>query len=119
MAHFAEINEDNIVTQVIVVSDVDTFDANGNEDESIGVQFLKNMFGQETTWVKTSYNGNIRKNYAGVGYTYHEELDAFIPPKPYESWTLDEDLACYVAPVAKPQEEGKVYFWNEETQEWV
>lgn len=119
MAHFAKINKDNIVIEIHVVSDANTCDANGNEDESIGVEFLKHLLGQETNWVKTSYNGNIRKNYAGIGYTYNKELDAFIPPKPFDSWVLDEDLAYYVSPVAKPEEKNKIYFWTEKTQEWV
>jgi len=119
MAHFAQLDENNTVTQVVVVCDVDTCNEEGFEVEEIGQQFLKNMYGEETTWLKTSYNGNIRKNYAGIGYKYEEKLDSFIPPKPFESWILDEDLYYYVAPVSKPQEEDKIYFWNEETQEWV
>jgi|688.fasta_scaffold01939_17 hypothetical protein len=118
MAHFAQLDENNTVTQVVVVSDVDTCNEEGFEVEEIGQQFLKNMYGQDTRWVKTSYNGTIRKNYAGVGYTYNEKLDAFIPPKPYESWIFDENLFYYVAPVPRPEKEGKVYFWDEETQKW-
>jgi hypothetical protein len=119
MAHFAELDGNNVVIQVVVVSDVDTCNEEGFEVEEIGQQFLKNMYNQETTWLKTSYNGTIRKNYAGVGYTYNEKLDAFIPPKPYESWIFDEDLVYYVPPIPMPQEDGKIYSWNEETQEWV
>ena len=95
MAHFAQIDKNNIVTQVIVVSDVDTCNFEGYEDEKIGQEFLKNLYGQHTRWIKTSYNPTIRKNYAGIGYTYNEELDAFIPPKPYESWLFDENIFYY------------------------
>ena len=117
MAHFAQLNQDNIVTQVVVVSDVDTCNEEGYEVEEIGQQFLKNMYGDYTRWVKTSYNNKIRKNYAGIGYTYNEELDAFIPPKPFESWVLDENICQYVAPVPMP-DPNKFYMWDEENQKW-
>jgi hypothetical protein len=69
--------------------------------------------------VKTSYNGNIRKNYAGIGYTYDKDRDAFIPPKPYASWVLDETTCRWDAPVAMPVVEGKMYQWDEETVNWI
>jgi hypothetical protein len=118
MAHFAQIDQNNLVTQVVVVSDVDTCNEEGFEVEEIGQQFLKNMYGQETTWLKTSYNGNIRKNYAGIGYKYDEKLNAFIPPKPFESWILDENSCQYFAPIPFPEGEQKTYFWNEEKKQW-
>lgn len=118
MAHFAQLNENNRVLQVVVVSDVDTCNENGYEVEEIGQQFLKNIYGENTRWVKTSYNKSIRKNYAGINYTYDEELDAFIPPSPFKSWILDKNLYQYVAPIPFPNEEGKTYFWNEEDQKW-
>jgi hypothetical protein len=108
MAHWAEIDEDNIVTRVIVG---DNNDPNGDE----GYQWIINNLGGR--WIKTSYNGNIRKNYAGVGYSYNEDLDAFVPPKPYESWTLNEDIALWDAPVDYPND-GELYMWNEETTSW-
>lgn len=117
MAHFAQLDENNVVSQVVVVSDVDTCNEEGFEVEEIGQQFLKNMYGQETTWLKTSYHGNIRKNYAGIGYTYDKKLDAFIPPKPFKSWILDETICQYVAPVPMP-DQNKIYFWDEENQKW-
>jgi len=106
MSHFAEIDENNIVLRVLV----------GNNDyPNEGYDwFVENLGG---TWIQTSYNGNIRKNFAGVGFTYDLELDAFIPPKPYESWTLDED-AQWQAPTPYPQDE-KNYYWNEPTLSWV
>jgi hypothetical protein len=115
MAHYAQIDENNIVTQVIVIDNKDTADANGVEKEYIGAAFCERLFGG--TWKQTSYNGNIRKNYAGIGYTYNADIDAFVPPKPYASWTLDAN-AQWQAPTAMPTD-GKMYSWNEETQTWV
>jgi hypothetical protein len=116
MAHFAQLDENNVVTQVIVVGNKDTSDANGVEKEHIGAAFCEKLLGG--TWKQTSYNGNMRKNYAGIGYTYDADRDAFIPPKPYNSWTLNEDTCQWQAPVAVP-DDGKVYSWNEETISWV
>lgn len=115
MAHFAKLNEENIVTQVIVVANNDTADQNGIESEEIGAAFCANLLGG--TWKQTSYNGNIRKNYAGIGFKYDATLDAFIPPQPYASWTLDETTAKWKAPVDYPTD-GKSYDWDESTQSW-
>lgn len=115
MAHYAQIDENNIVTQVIVIDNKDTSDANGVEKEYIGAAFCERLFGGN--WKQTSYNGNIRKNYAGIGYTYNADIDAFVSPKPYASWTLDAN-AQWQAPVAMPTD-GKMYSWNEESQTWV
>jgi len=115
MAHFARIDENNVVQQVIVVDNKDTSDANGNEMESIGVAFCQKLLGGN--WVKTSYNGNIRKRYAGIGYTYRADLDAFIAPQPYPSWTLDAN-ADWQAPVPMPTDD-KMYSWDEAAQAWV
>ena len=117
MAHFAKIGLNNIVTEVLVVANRETMDAQGVEHESIGVEFLKTLTGH-ATWVQTSYNGNIRKNYAGVGYTYDSQRDAFIPPKPYPSWTLVEETCNWTAPVAMPTDEKK-YSWDEATTNWI
>jgi hypothetical protein len=114
MAHFAQL-ENNIVTQVIVISNQDIVDTNGQESEQKGIDFCSNLLGG--TWKQTSYNGNIRKNYAGIGYTYDKTLDAFIAPKPYNSWLLDETTAQWKAPVDYPTEEGR-YTWNEEALVW-
>jgi len=114
MAHFAQLNEDNLVTQVIVVANQDTADKDGVENEAIGVAFCTNLLGGR--WVQTSYNAKIRKNYAGIGYKYDAELDAFIPPQPYASWTLNAD-AQWEAPTPYPQDD-KRYTWNEETLAW-
>ena len=115
MAHYAQIDENNIVTQVIVIDNKDTADANGVEKEYIGAAFCERLFGG--TWKQTSYNGNIRKNYAGIGYSYNTDIDAFVAPKPYASWTLDAN-AQWQAPTAMPTD-GKMYSWNEANQTWV
>jgi hypothetical protein len=96
MAHFAEIGLNNTVLRVIVVSNDDCKDQFGNESEVIGAKFCHDLFGG--VWLQTSYNGNIRKNYAGVGYTYDSTLDAFISPKLAEEWTLDEATCRWVIP---------------------
>jgi hypothetical protein len=116
MAHFAKIGINNIVTQVLVVANRETMDSNGVEHESIGVNFLKNLTGHET-WVQTSYNNKFRKNYAGVGYQYDQQRDAFIPPKPFNSWILNEDNCRWESPIPYPQDDNS-YKWNEQTLSW-
>jgi hypothetical protein len=114
MAHFAEIGLNNTVLQVIVVHNNELLDENGQESETKGAEFCRNLFGG--TWLQTSYNGTFRKNFAGVGYIYDAQRDAFIPPKPYPSWVLVEETCQWTAPVAKP--EG-MYSWDEALQNWV
>ena len=114
MAHFAELI-DGIVARVIVVSNADTA-SNGVEDGAIGAAFCHNLLGGE--WMQTSYNGNMRKNYAGIGFTYDTARDAFIAPKPYASWVLDEATCRWTAPVAMPSEGGP-WAWDEDTESWV
>jgi hypothetical protein len=115
MAHFAKIDENNIVTQVVVVDNKDTSDASGVEKEHIGAAHLEKILGG--TWKQTSYNGNMRKNYAGIGYTYRADIDAFVPPQPFASWTLNAD-AQWEAPVSMPTD-GAMYAWDEATTSWV
>jgi hypothetical protein len=114
MAHFAQIDSNNTVIQVIVVEQ-DVIDTG--------------LFGDPATWIQTSYNTQggqhvlggtpLRKNYAGIGYTYDASRDAFISPKPYPSWLLDEVTCWWTAPVAQPEpEEGVMHIWNEDTQSW-
>jgi hypothetical protein len=117
LAHFACLDENNVVTQVIVVSNEDTSDVNGNEVEEIGVAFCKKLLGADTNWKQTSYNNNMRVRYAGIGYSYNAELDAFIPPQPFASWVLDDATADWKSPVPRPDEEN-IYIWNENTQSW-
>ena len=119
MAHFAELNENNEVLKVIVVDNNDTSNSDGEEIELIGISFLKGLFGFDTKWKQTSYNGNFRVRYAGIGYSYDETLDAFVPPKPYESWILNPTTADWEAPITQPEltqeqdESGYYYYWDE------
>lgn len=122
MAHFAEIDSNNVVLRVIVVDNKDTSTPDGTEVESIGVAFCQRLFGGN--WVKTSYNGNIRKNYAGIGYSYDSDRDAFISSKPFASWLLNEDTCQWEAPVPYPTDIGtaknpKHYAWDENAGNWV
>ena len=114
MAHFAQLDENNVVTRVIVVHNNELLD-NGVEREELGIAFCQGLFGG--TWVQTSYHGTIRKNYAGIGYTYDTALDAFVPPKPFPSWVLTPETARWEAPIPMPND-GNFYAWNEETQQW-
>lgn len=116
MAHFAEL-ENNIVTKVIVVHNNELLDENGVEQEANGIAFCQGHFGTPN-WKQTSYNGNIRKNYAEIGYTYDANRDAFIPPKPFASWTLNEDTCRWESPVPHPKDD-KNYYWDENILNWV
>jgi hypothetical protein len=118
MAHFAQIDENNIVQNVIVVGDNNCLNSNGEESESIGITFCKSLLGNDTQWIQTSYNANFRKNYAGLGYTYDSVRDAFIPPNPYDSWVLVEETCQWTAPVPNPND-GKRYYWDENIKNWV
>ena len=130
MAHFAQLDGDNIVTQVIVVSNDDTSDSGGVETESIGVAFCQKLLGASTNWKQTSYNGNMRGNYAGIGYTYMSNVatlgvgstDIFISPQPYASWTISTTAAQWeppsdpgAAPTLTDDQvaAGSYYVWNE------
>jgi hypothetical protein len=116
MAHFAKLDEDNRVLAVHVVNnDVITID--GAESEQAGIDFLTSLHGH-SSWKQTSYNGSFRKNYCGIDYIYDESRDAFIPPKPFTSWTLNETTCLWEAPISMPTD-GKLYSWNEENQEWT
>jgi hypothetical protein len=116
MAHFAELDHNNIVAQVVVVNNNELMD-NGVESENKGINFLTSLFGHNR-WKQTSYNGKIRKNYAGIGYSYSTELDAFIAPQPFASWTLDNNTCQWKAPVDYPSD-GQIYRWDESSQSWV
>jgi hypothetical protein len=111
MAHFAKLGVGNVVETIEVVSNDVAL------TEQVGVDFLNTIYNTRDVWKQTSYNNNIRKNYAGVGYSYDEARDAFIPPKPYTSWALNEDSCQWEAPVAYPEDDNN-YVWDEESQEW-
>lgn len=118
MAHFAKLNANNIVQEVIVVDNLTINNLPFPESEPVGVDFCKSLYGQDTNWKQTSYNANFRKNYAGIGYTYDDVLDAFIPPQPYPSWLLNTQTCQWEPPVPYPND-GKIYEWDETTQTWV
>jgi hypothetical protein len=118
MAHFAKLDENNVVIEVNAVHNNELLDENGQESEAKGIEFLTAWSGGYSNWKQTSYNANFRKNYAGIGYTYDSQRDAFIPPKLFASWVLDENTCIWVAPVAKP-EDGKRYTWDEATTSWI
>lgn len=117
MAHFAKLNG-NIVEDVIVVSN----DAIGNlpfpESEPVGIAFCQSLYGADTQWAQTSYNGSFRYNYAGIGYVFDSVAGAFIGPKPYPSWLLNTNTYQWQAPVPYPTD-GQIYDWDEATQSWV
>ena len=116
MASFAKIGLNSKVIEVLSVHNDVLKDADGAEQEVLGVDFLTKLLGW-AVWKQTSYNNNIRKNYAGIGYSYDEARDAFIASKPFTSWILNEDTCQWEAPVAYP-DDGKDYDWNEGTQSW-
>ncbi len=141
MAHFAKINENNIVTKVITISNDVLIDNNGEEQEQLGIDFLNNLYKTDNViWKKTSYNTHngkhyysnesgervesddqskaFRKNHAGIGYTYDATRDAFIRPKPYDSWVLNETTCDWDAPISEPSD-GKNYKWDESSNSWV
>ena len=115
MAHFAELDNNSVVLRVVVVDNKDTSDAQGVEKEHIGAAYLESLLGG--TWKQTSYNGKIRKNYAGIGYTYDAASNVFVPPKPYPSWVLNNGTARWEAPSPMPTD-GKMYAWDEDGQVW-
>ena len=116
MAHFAQLDENNLVTNVIVVDNTDVVDSNGDESEAVGIQFCVDLLGG--TWKQTSYNARIRKNFASINFTYDLTKDAFIPPKPFNSWVLNETTCIWEAPTAYPDDD-KRYYWDEDTTSWV
>ena len=116
MAYFAKIGLNSEVIDVLAVHNNELLNSDGVEQEQLGINFLTTLTGH-SSWVQTSYNHNIRKNYAGIGYTYDETRDAFIAPKPYSSWILNETTCKWESPVDKPND-GKIYIWNEETTAW-
>jgi len=117
MAHFARIGTGNIVTKVHVLNN-EILMKDGVENEQQGVEFLQNLHKTRDLYIQTSYNGTFRKNYAGVGCKYDQTRDAFIAPKPFPSWLLDESTCQWDAPTAYPDDD-KVYRWDEDTTSWV
>ena len=118
MGHFAKLDDANVVTDVIVVSNETLNNLPFPESEPVGVAFLIEWSGGFANWKQTSYSASFRKNFAGVGFTYDSVLDAFISPKPFPSWLLNTTTCQWQAPIPYPTD-GKTYYWNEDTQQWV
>ena len=121
MAYFAKLGVGNIVEQIISINNSVITDANGIEQERLGVDFINKLYNTRDVWKQTSYNNNIRKNYAGIGYQYDQTRDAFIAPKPFNSWILNETTCRWNAPVAMPAtelEDNQYYSWNESIINW-
>ena len=121
MAYFAKLGTGNIIETVISINNTVITDTNGVEQEQLGVDFINKLYGTNDIWKQTSYNRNFRKNFAGIGYSYDQTRDAFIAPKPFNSWILNETTCEWEAPVAKPTTElqnNQYYFWNESDINW-
>ena len=117
MAYFAKLGTGNIVEQVISINNSVITDDNGVEQEKLGNDFINKLYNTRDVWKQTSYNNNIRKNFAGIGYQYDQTRDAFIPPKPYSSWLLNEESCQWESPIPYPQDDNK-YTWNETIKNW-
>ena len=118
MAHFAKLDENNVVLEVHVVHNNELLDENGVEQEQKGIDFLINWSNGYLAWKQTSYNGSFRKNYAGIGYTYRADIDAFVPPQPFASWVLNSNTAQWEPPTPMPTD-GQMYAWDEATISWA
>ena len=121
MAYFAKLGTGNIIEQVISINNDVITDANGVEQEQLGVDFINKLYNTRDVWKQTSYNRTFRKNYAGIGYHYDQARDAFIEPKPFNSWVLNEDTCTWEAPVDMPTtelENNQCYSWNESIKNW-
>jgi hypothetical protein len=117
MAYFAKLGTGNIVETVISIENSVIIDVNGIEQEQLGVDFINKLYNTRDVWKQTSYNRNFRKNFASIGYQYDQQRDAFIPPKPYNSWILNETTYRWKSPVEYPTD-GQEYNWNEQIQNW-
>lgn len=121
MAHFAELDKDNVVLRVLVIDDSKTQDENGIEHEELGVAYCKSLFGEDTNWIQASYNRNMRGHFASVNYIYNQELDAFIPPKPHASFILNKEKLGWIAPKPEPKfdVETEQCYWSDEVNDFV
>jgi hypothetical protein len=117
MAYFAKLGTGNIIETVISINNAVITDSNGVEQEQLGVDFINKLYNTRDVWKQTSYNGNFRKNFAGLGYSYDQSRDAFIAPKPYSSWLLNEESCQWESPIPYPQDDNK-YTWNETIKNW-
>jgi len=118
MAYFAKLDENDVVIDVHALNNIEMLTSEGVESEDMGKAFFIRWSGGYSKWVQTSYNGTVRKNYAGIGYTYDRVRDAFIAPQPYPSWILNEDTCQWQSPTSMPTD-GKMYQWSEEQKNWI
>lgn len=118
MAHFAQLDENDIVITVLVVDNEKLLNNFNVEDENLGILYLKNIFSESSNWVQTSYNNNFRVRMAAPNYKYDRVLDAFIPPKPYDSWIFDDVSKSWISPIPHPND-GNSYMWDENNQTWI
>ena len=118
MANFAKLDNNNVVIAVNAIDNNVIDNLPFPESEPVGIQFLTEWSGGYTNWKQTSYNANFRKNFAGIGYSYSVDLDAFVPPKPYPSWLLNTNTCKWEPPIPYPND-GNLYTWDEATQSWV
>ncbi len=120
MAHFAELDENNIVKRVILISNDDIINENGEEDEILGIEICKKITqSPNSTWIQTSYNNKMRNKYAGIGDVYLENINSFICPQPYSSWSLDEENLQWDPPVSYPENYSELtHYWDEENKQW-
>jgi len=121
MAYFAKLGTGNIIETIISINNSVITDSNGVEQEKLGVDFINKLYNTRDVWKQTSYNRTFRKNYAGIGYQYDQQRDAFIPPKPFNSWILNEDTCNWESPIPMPTtelEDNQYYSWNESIKNW-
>ena len=120
MAHFAELNSNSIVTNVVVIDNNNCLDSEGNESEAVGIAFCRQVFGEDTNWVQCSYNNNIRGIFPSIGFKYDSEYDIFYPKSPYPSWYLDVATCTWNSPVPRPKYDPLTHTinWNESEQRW-
>lgn len=119
MAHFARLDENNNVIQVIVVDNKALLDENGQENEELGIKFCQQLLGENTRWVQTSYNSSFRNRFAGTGSYYDPVRDVFTEMKPYDSWIYDEETNSWVPPIPKPENgDNYIFIWDEENKNW-
>lgn len=116
MAHFAELNENNVVLRVVVINNFVITDAEGNESERMGIKFCEELFTGK--WIQTSYNKNFRKNFAVPGGVYDVSRDAFINPQPFDNWVLNQNTLAWEPPIPYPMD-GKEYWWDQDTTSWI
>jgi hypothetical protein len=119
MAHYAELNDNNEVINIVYMDNEIILDENGEENEELGIAHLHEHHGPNKKWVRTSYNANFRGNYASFGDIYREDIDAFIKPQPFPSWELNLETAQWEPPIPDPSDETNWYYWDEEHKNWI